>query len=53
MEESQLDMKRLGWLKQQQESISWEAVLQKQVEDFRMRLEQAELGYNDISHSVY
>jgi len=50
---SQLDMERLGWSKQQQESISREAVLQKQVEDLRMRLEQAELGYNDISHSGY
>ena len=50
---SQLDIERLGWSKQQQESISWKAVLQKQIEDLRMRLEQAELGYNDISHSEY
>jgi len=39
---SQLNMKRLRWSKQQ------EAVLQKQVEDLRMRLEQTELGFNDI-----
>jgi len=50
---SQLDMERLGWSKQQQESTSQEAALQKQVEDLRMRLEQTELGYNDISHSGY
>jgi len=50
---SQLNMKRLRWSKQQQESILQEAVLQKQVEDLRMRLEKAELGFNDISHSGY
>jgi len=50
---SQLDMERLEWSKQQQESTSQEAALQKQVEDLRMRLEQTELGYNDISNSGY
>ena len=49
----QFDTKRLGWSKQQQQSTSQEAVLQKQVEDLRLRPEQAELGYNDISHSGY
>jgi len=46
-------MERLRWSKQQQESISQEVVLQKQVKDLRMKLKQAELGYNNISHSGY
>jgi len=46
----QLDVERLGWLKKQQESASQEAVLQNQVKELRLRLEQAELRYKDISH---
>jgi len=31
----------------------WEAVLQNQIEDLRLRLKQAELQYNDNSHYFY
>ena len=43
----QLDIKRLEWSKQQQENSSQEVVLQNQIKELRLRLEQAELQYED------
>ena len=43
----QPDIERLEWSKQQQKNSLQEVVLQNQIKELRLRLEQAELQYED------